>query len=93
MTDIDIAVRPARKTLRQAAIILNVSIKTVRRMADANELQWNAGQITVESIAQYLKKSNGRRKKDENDEEIGKKIQQAIRIKQTGRRIISKGIE
>lgn len=89
---IDLEVTPARKTLTQTAIILNVSKITVRRMADNKIIDWSAGQITTESIKRYMHQTKGRRKYDETDEEIEKKSQQADR-KITGRRIISTGIE
>lgn len=64
MTKGDLIVKPYRKNLRQAAIILNVSQRTIRRMADNHELEWSDGQVTTESIEQYLEKSRGKKKKE-----------------------------
>lgn len=89
----EIRIEPYRVKLFQAAIILNDSIKTVRRRAEKGEIEWSDGQITIASIRKYLSKTNGKRKKDENDAEVEKKIQQAIHTKPAGRRIISRGIE
>lgn len=50
----DLPVKPHRKTLQQTAIILNVSIKTVRRYLDNNKLAWSGNQVSIESIITYL---------------------------------------
>ncbi len=46
----DLPVVALRKTLRQTAVILNVSEKTVRRYLDTGRLQWAGNQVSVESI-------------------------------------------
>lgn len=77
MTEI-LEVRPYRKTITQTAIILNISKRSVRRKADAGDIEWSDGQITIASIQKYLSKSNGKRKKEEASEEVEEKIQHAI---------------
>lgn len=51
---VDLPVKPLRKTLRQTAIILNVSERTVRRYLDTGKLQWSGNQVSVASIAAFL---------------------------------------
>lgn len=89
----EFSIKPYRKTLIQTAIILNISKLTVRRMADKGALEWSDGQITVQSIDKYILKSTGRKKYDESEKEVEDKIQKIEKNKQSGRRIISRGIE
>jgi len=56
MVAADIPVKPMRKTLRQTAIILNVSERTVRRYLDNGKLQWSGNQVSVASIIAFLER-------------------------------------
>lgn len=82
----DIPVRPHRKTLRQTAIILNVSIRTVRRYLNAGKLEWSANQVSVESIRDYLESSSD----GETFAEVEEKVQNATSKR---RKQFSKGVE
>ena len=46
--------KPYRKTLRQTAEILNVSVKTVRRYLDQGRLKWSGKQVLESSIEAFL---------------------------------------
>ena len=67
----DLKVKPYRKTLRQTAIILNVSVRTVRRYLAAGRIEWSGNQVSVESIIRELKRQPD---SDKSDEEIEKAI-------------------
>ena len=84
----ELPVKPHRKTLHQTAIILNVSIKTIRRYLDGGKLLWAGGnQVSVESIVIFLQTPL----EDESIEEVEAKIN-TVMLKSKGRRIISSGI-
>lgn len=74
----DIQVKPHRKTLYQTSIILNVSIRTVRRLLEKKELTWSGNQVTTESIENYLDKLQ-EMKTEEPIEEVEKKIAAVVR--------------
>lgn len=80
----DIPVKPHRKTLQQTALILNVSVKTVRRYLDNGRLIWSGNQVSIESIDIELKTE---RPKDIEPIENIPEHRPAV-----GRRIISRGI-
>jgi len=73
----DLQVRPYRKNLRQTAIILNCSVKTVRRYLDNGRLQWSGDQVSLESIIEEL----GRTKEDEPENAVQDKIDAATKKK------------
>lgn len=85
-------VRPWRKTVQQTAVILNVSQRTIRRMADKEDLEWAGGQITIESIEKYQAKVRGMRKHDETPEQITQKLHDAHQRQVNRRRVFSSGI-
>lgn len=81
----DLPVKPHRKTLKQTAIILNVSDRTVRRYLDNGRLEWSGNQVSVASITKFLQTLH----EDESAEEIEAKFQ-AVTSK--GRKQLSPGI-
>ena len=81
----DLPVRPHRKTLRQTAIIVNVSTKTVRRYLDQGKLEWSGDQVSVASIIKFLGTSH--------DDEIFAEVEDQVRSATfKKRRILSKGV-
>lgn len=50
----DLPVKPHRKTLQQTAVILNVTVRTVRRYLDKGLLKWSGNQVSVASIEAFL---------------------------------------
>lgn len=83
MVTADIPVKPMRKTLRQTAIILNVSERTVRRYLDDGKLQWSGNQVSVASIAAFLQRGPD---PEEHTEDIEAKLQQAHAQERASRR-------
>lgn len=68
----DIPVRPHRKTLQQTAIILNVTVRTVRRYLEKGLLKWSGNQVSVASIEAFLASEKVEETVDEVDEKIKK---------------------
>lgn len=78
MTNKDLEVKPYRKTQRQTSIILNVSVRTVRRMLEEDgRLEWSGNQVSVESIIKELQRQ--RPDDDKSVEDIEKEINDATR--------------
>jgi len=76
----DIPVKPICKTLRQTAIIFNVSTRTIRRRANCGELEWLGAQITVRSIERYVEERAGKGGIDDEPEEKPKEIEREVVI-------------
>ena len=73
MTNKDLEVKPYRKTQRQTSIILNVSVRTVRRMLEEDgRLEWSGNQVSVESIVKELQRQ--RPDDDKSVEDIEREI-------------------
>lgn len=70
----DLPVRPMRKTIRQTAIILNVSRATVYRYLEQGKLKWSGNQVLLSSIMEFLNTQN---EETETEEEVEKKLQNA----------------
>lgn len=83
----DLPVKPHRKTLQQTSIILNISVRTVRRYLDNGRLQWSGNQVLVTSIEEYLKAG----KEEETDEQV-ERLMQETTVRRSGRRVLSQGI-
>ena len=81
----DLPVMPQRKTLQQTAIILNISVRTVRRYLDTGKLKWAGSQVSVASILEYMKTTP----EEETEAEVETKFQ-AVASK--GRKQLSPGI-
>jgi len=71
-------IKPLRLTVKQTAEKLNVSPRKVRREADKGNLTWSRGQITVESIEKWMEEAEGKRARDESDEEIEEKMKRTM---------------
>jgi hypothetical protein len=73
----DLPVKPMRKTIRQTAIILNVSRRTVYRYLEEGKLLWSGNQVLLSSIIKLLETES--HEEEETDEEVEEKLQKAPR--------------
>ena len=66
----EIPVRPHRCRKDQAAIILNVKVRTIERYLADGKLKWSGKQVSIQSIIELLESGPD----GENGEEIEQKI-------------------
>jgi hypothetical protein len=84
-------IRPLRRTIQQAAGMLNVSTRTVRRMLGKGDLKWSGNQVLTDSIYDFAERG---KPAEETPEEIEAKLAAAKLSLARGshRRVLSKGI-
>jgi hypothetical protein len=70
----DIPIRPHRCRKAQAAVILNVNIRTIERYLADGKLKWSGKQVNIQSIIDFLDLGPD----GESNEEIEQKVSETM---------------